>query len=600
MASRIEDYAIIGDCQTSALVARNGSIDWLCWPRFDSSACFASLLGEKQNGYWKIAPLDEPTHITRQYRESTLILETQFETETGAVLVIDFMPMGAASTSITRLVIGKRGRATMNCELVVRFDYGNAVPWVTRLSDGDGISAIVGPDMVVFRSPVPLSGKDLTTQCQFDVEEGQCFAFALSYQQSHLPVAGPFDIKSALENTEAFWRDWSSRFSDGDELHGVIERSLITLKALTYAPTGGVVAAVTTSLPEQLGGTRNWDYRYCWLRDATLTLMTLMNAGYYEEAEAWRRWLVRAVAGSPEQVQIMYGIGGERRLEECEISWLAGYENAKPVRIGNAASNQMQIDVYGELMDALHQARKGALEIDEAAWSIQCALLKHLETIWNTPDEGIWEVRGGRQHFSHSKIMAWVAFDRAVKSVEEYGLEGPLQHWRELRDEIHRDVCKRGFNSAMNSFVQVYDGDTLDASLLQIALVGFLPADDSRVIGTVAAIERDLMVDGLVRRYHTHEVEDGLPPGEGVFLACSFWLADNYILQERYGEARTLFDRLVKLSNDVGLLSEEYEPVSGRLVGNFPQAFSHLALIHTAMNLATKGRIAKNRCEKAA
>jgi GH15 family glucan-1,4-alpha-glucosidase len=597
MTARIEDYAIIGDCQTAALVSRAGSIDWLCWPRFDSAACFAALLGTEKNGHWLIGPCEAPQKIERRYRPGTLILETKFEMPAGAVQLIDFMPMHSPFKQIVRVVVGLRGSVSMHSALVVRFDYGSSVPWVTRLEEGDGICAVVGPDMVILRSPVSLKGEGLSTCSQFEIAAGDTLMFSLTHEQSHLPIPAATNLQYALQDTEAYWLGWSAKFVDGDRYHALIERSLITLKALTFGPTGGLVAAVTTSLPEQLGGVRNWDYRYCWLRDATLTLLTLMKAGYYEEAEAWRRWLVRAVAGSPDQVQIMYGIAGERRLDEREIPWLSGYENSAPVRIGNAASDQIQLDVYGELMDALYQARKGGLPADEFSWRVQCAMVTHLETIWNLPDEGIWEVRGGKQNFTYSKIMAWVAFDRVVKSIDQYGLDGPLQHWKALRDQIHADVCRHGFNTEKNSFVQSYENTALDASLLQIPLVGFLPADDPRVIGTVAAIERELIVDGLVRRYRTEEVADGLPVGEGTFLACSFWLADNYVLQGRLDDAQTLFDRLSCLANDVGLLSEEYEPVSGRLIGNFPQAFSHTALIHTALNLINNGRIVDERKE---
>lgn len=596
----IEDYALIGDCQTSALVSRNGSIDWLCWPRFDSPACFAALLGTEQNGHWQISPKTAPLKIERHYRAGTLILETTFETATGVILLTDFMPMNSPLTQIVRMVTGISGRVEMCSELTIRCDYGSSVPWVTRLENADGICAVAGPDMLVLRSPVALCGEGLSTRAKFDVAAGDRVVFSLTHQQSHLPLHEAADCAEALQQTEAYWLHWSAKFNGGGPLEALIKRSLITLKALTFAPTGGIVAAATTSLPEQIGGVRNWDYRYCWLRDATLTLLTFMAAGYYDEAEAWRRWLVRAVAGSPNQVQIMYGLAGERRLDEWEIPWLPGYENSAPVRIGNAAAKQIQLDVYGELMDALYQARKGGLPADEPTWRIQCALVTHLESIWNLPDEGIWEVRGGKQNFTYSKIMAWVAFDRAVKSIEQYGLSGPLLRWSSLRDKIHADICTRAFDLQKNTFVQSYENRLLDASLLQITLVGFLPADDPRVLGTVAAIERELVVDGLVRRYHTHEVADGLPTGEGAFLACSFWLVANYVLQHRDKEAHALFDRLAALVNDVGLLSEEYEPVSGRFVGNFPQAFSHTALIHAALNLVNGGRIVESRTEQSA
>ncbi|HEX5127206.1 MAG TPA: glycoside hydrolase family 15 protein [Rhodocyclaceae bacterium] len=591
---QIADYALIGDCCTSALLSREGSIDWLCWPRFDSAACFAALLGTRENGHWLIAPTHS-RRIERRYCPGTLVVETEFATDEGSVKLIDFMPIGQATTQIVRIVAGQSGRVAMKMEFVVRFDYGKTVPWIRRLEDNTGVCAIAGPHMVVLRSPVPLEGKNLTTVSQFVVNEGERFAFVLAHGPSHLSVPEAVDAESALNSTTAYWRKWSNILDDNIRWHDAIERSLLTLKALTYAPTGSIVAAPTTSLPEHVGGIRNWDYRYCWIRDATLTLLILMEAGHYEEADAWRRWLSRAVAGSPEQLQIMYGIGGERMLEEWEISWLRGFKNSVPVRIGNAASHQLQIDVYGELMDALYQARKGGLPNDEAAWAIQVSLLKHLETLWRQPDEGIWEIRGKRQHFTHSKVMAWVAFDRAIKSIDQFNLKGPRDRWIRIRGEIHADVCERGFDAKRNTFVQSYGTPFLDASLLQIPLIGFLPHDDPRVKGTIAAVEKELMVDGLVRRYLTHEVEDGLPAGEGVFLPCSFWLVDNYILQGRHDEACALFERLLSLCNDVGLLSEEYDPQARELRGNFPQAFSHTALIHTALNLSTQGGFARKR-----
>jgi GH15 family glucan-1,4-alpha-glucosidase len=595
MALRIEDYAVIGDCVTSALVGRDGSIDWLCWPRFDSSACFAALLGDANNGRWSIAPNQPPLAVQRHYRPGTLILETIFETPTGTALLIDFMPITEVLSHVVRIVIGQSGIVTMALEMFLRFDYGSAVPWVSQLPDGSGLQAVAGPNMAVLRSPVPIVGRGLSSVAEFEIRAGESLAFTLTYELSHRAPPPILDVHEALLTTENFWREWSGRSQIDGPWAPRIQRSLLALKALTYAPTGGVVAAPTTSLPEQLGGPRNWDYRYCWLRDATLTLMTLMRAGYYSEAEAWRRWLVRAVAGSPAQLQIMYGIAGERRLDEWEIPWLAGYENSLPVRIGNAASNQLQLDVYGELMDALHQARKGGLPRDEASWAVQAALVTHLESIWMQPDEGIWEVRGGRQHFTYSKIMVWVAFDRAVKSIDQFDLPGPREHWCELRDAVHAQVCERGFDAARNTFTQSYGSGALDASLLQIAPVGFLPADDPRVRGTIAAIERELLVDGFVQRYRTEQVADGLPAGEGVFLPCSFWLADNYILQGRYAEAETLFERLLALCNDVGLLAEEYDAHAQRLVGNFPQAFTHTALIHTGINLTNRGTLVRER-----
>jgi GH15 family glucan-1,4-alpha-glucosidase len=597
---RIEDYALIGDCQTAALVGRDGSIDWLCWPRFDSAACFAALLGTSDHGRWRIAPADPAPRVRRRYREDTLILETDFATADGEVTIIDFMPVRDWDSDLVRMVVGRRGRVAMDLELVLRFDYGASVPWVTRTPDGKGIRAVAGPDKVVLCSPVPLEGRDFKTHGRFEVAAGETLAFVLTHCASHLDVRVNIDPHAALAETEAFWKKWSARCTVQGEWAGAVRRSLITLKALTYAPTGGIVAAPTTSLPEWPGGVRNWDYRYCWLRDATFTLLAFMDGGYYEEAEHWREWLVRAAAGRPAQAQIMYGIAGERRLGEWIVDWLPGYEGSRPVRVGNAAAAQFQLDVYGELMDALYTACKGGLAGHDAAWDLQRALLAHLETCWDQPDEGIWEVRSGRRHFTHSKVMAWVAFDRAVKGVESFGLEGPAERWRELRAHIHEDVCRKGFDAQRNSFVQSYGADQLDASLLLIPIVGFLPSTDPRVRGTVEAIRKDLMVDGLVKRYHTLESIDGLPPCEGAFLACSFWLVDNLCMQGRHGEARELFEHLVSLRNDVGLLAEEYDPVGRRFLGNFPQAFSHVALVNTAMNLGEDQKPAEQRAEKQA
>ena len=583
--SRIEDYALIGDCQTAALVARSGSIDWLCWPRFDGDAVFTALLGTTEHGRWLIAPQAADCRATRRYRDHSLVLETVFETADGAAAVIDFMPPDQANSSVIRIVEGRRGRVPMRLELVLRFDYGTAVPWVTRLEDGSGISAIAGPNRAALRTSVELRGENLTTVAEFVVGERQTIPFVLSYGPSHLPAPAPLDARSLLTATESHWQRWAERCSYCGPWQDAVMRSLLTMKALTYAPTGGIVAAPTTSLPERLGGARNWDYRFCWLRDATLTLLAMMEAGYYDEAQAWRDWLHRAVAGSPDQIQIMYGLGGERRLTEWEMPWLPGYENSRPVRIGNAASSQLQLDVYGEVMDALYHAREGGLEVPRSTWEMQVVMLDHLAQIWWQPDEGLWEMRGGRRQFTFSKVMAWVALDRAVRSIECQGLQGPLDRWRALRDQIHDTVCRDGFDAEQNSFVQSFEDKELDASLLMMPLVGFLPADDPRMRGTVAAIERDLMVDGLVRRYRTEAGKDGLPPGEGTFLACSFWLADNLVLQNREEEARALFERLLGLCNDVGLLAEEYDPRTERQLGNFPQAFSHLALVGTAMNL---------------
>ncbi|MDT0187987.1 glycoside hydrolase family 15 protein [Microbacterium sp. ARD31] len=586
MASRIEDYALIGDCEAAALVARDGSIDWLCWPRFDSPACFAALLGSPGNGRWQIAPADPGFRVSRRYREGTLILETEFETADGAVTLIDFMPPRSTTPDLVRIVVGRRGRMGLQTDLVLRFGYGAIVPWVSRL-EGGLLRAIAGPDMLVLRTGVPLHGEDLRTVGAFTLGEAETATFVLSYGPSHLPPPVPVEPFRALAETEAFWRAWSGRCTYQGRWSEAVSRSLITLKALTYAPTGGLVAAPTTSLPERIGGARNWDYRYCWLRDATLTLLALMNAGYYDEARAWREWLLRAVAGSPAQLQIMYGLAGERHLREWEAGWLPGYEGSRPVRIGNAAAAQLQLDVFGEVMDALHQARHGGLSENPEAWTLQKALAEHLETVWDQPDEGIWEVRGGRKHFVHSKVMAWVALDRMVKTAAEFGWDGPVARWRALRARIHADVCQQGFNPDVGAFVQSYGSRSLDASLLLLPLVGFLPASDARIRATVRAIERDLVVDGFVLRYRTEETRDGLPPGEGAFLPCSFWLVDNLMLQGRREEAQALFERLLALRNDVGLLAEEYDPRAQRQLGNFPQAFSHLALIGTALNLST-------------
>jgi GH15 family glucan-1,4-alpha-glucosidase len=597
---KIEDYALIGDCHSAALVGYDGSIDWLCWPRFDSAACFAALLGKPQHGRWRIAPQGVKRAVRRRYRGDSLILETEFETSEGAATVVDFMPARADHCHLVRMVLGRRGRVKMELEFIVRFDYGASVPWVTRLDEGNGIRAIAGPDMVVLRSPVPLRGQDFTTVAEFEVTAGERKAFVLSHGASHLPVPRPLDPEAAFRATEAFWHEWCGKCTVTGEWTPYVRRSLITLKALTYAPTGGVVAAPTTSLPEQIGSVRNWDYRYCWLRDATITLLALMNAGYRDEALAWRDWLTRAVAGSPEQMQIMYGLGGERRLGEWTIDWLPGYEESKPVRVGNAAASQLQLDVYGEMMDALHQGRKHGMPRNDAAWDLQRALLAHLETCWGDPDEGMWEVRGPRRHFTYSKVMCWVAFDRAIKAVENYGYTGPVEHWRKIRDRIHADVCKHAWSAKRGSFVQSYRSRELDASLLLIPITGFLPATDPRVQRTIEAIQRELTHGGFVLRYRTRKSLDGLPPGEGVFLACSFWLADCLLMLGRRDEARELFERLCRLTNDVGLLAEEYEPRSGRQLGNFPQAFTHVALVNTAMNLSAEQKPMEQRAEKKA
>jgi GH15 family glucan-1,4-alpha-glucosidase len=584
MASKIEDYALVGDCETAALIGRDGSVDWLCWPRFDSGACFSALLGTGDNGRWLIGAVDKNAQITRRYRDRTLILETEIDTADGAATIVDFMPPRGEKSDVVRVVIGKRGQVAIRVELIIRFDYGAVVPWVTRLYDGS-LRAIAGQDMVVLRSPVTLEPKDRTHVAEFTISAGETLPFVLSYGPSHRPIPRAIDPMKALQDTQSFWEAWSRHAKPAGEWSEAVNRSLITLKALTYAPTGGIVAAPTSSLPEQLGGSRNWDYRYCWLRDATFTLLALMNSGYYNEALAWREWLFRAAAGDPGQMQIMYGLMGERRLTEWEAPWLCGYEGARPVRIGNAASTQLQLDVYGEVMDALYQGHKGKLAAIEAGWTLQLELVKHLETIWDQPDEGIWEVRGGPQQFTYSKVMAWVALDRAIKAVENFGVEGPADRWRTLRKTIHDEVCNRAFDPEIGAFMQSYGSKSLDASLLLMPLVGFLPPTDPRVGSTVRAIEKHLMIDGFVARYDTDVTKDGLSGREGSFLACSFWLADNFVLLNRIEDARRLFERLLALRNDVGLLAEEYDPRTRRLVGNFPQALSHIALANTAHNL---------------
>ncbi|MCW2976737.1 MAG: glucoamylase [Actinomycetia bacterium] len=582
---RIEDYALIGDMQTAALVERGGSIDWLCFPRFDSGACFAALLGNADNGRWLIAPENGGT-TQRRYLDDTFVLETTWENDEGAVRVLDFMPPRGKAPDVVRIVEGLRGKVRMRSELVIRFDYGQIVPWVRR-ADG-GRLAIAGPDGLSFRTPAPTRGENMHTVSEVVVEEGQRVPFVLTWFPSHEESPAKIDPEVALQETESFWREWcdSCQIDLPTDTRNLVKRSLMVLKALTYAPTGGIVASPTTSLPESIGGVRNWDYRYCWLRDATLTLLALLSAGYIEEASDWRRWLLRAVAGDPADIQIMYGVAGERRLTEFELPWLSGYEDSQPVRIGNAASDQLQLDVFGELMDALYQARTHGLATERPAWALQKVLLAYLETIWVSPDNGIWEIRGEPRHFVHSKVMAWVAFDRAVRSVETQGLDGQVDRWREIRDEIHRDVCEQGFDDELGSFTQSYGSKELDASLLLIPLVGFLPASDPRVRGTIEAIERGLVEHGFVLRYRTHMGGvDGLPPGEGVFLPCSFWLVDCLELLDRHDEAQALFERLTSLTNDLGLISEEYDPVSGRLLGNFPQAFTHLALVNSAYNV---------------
>ena len=584
MSSRIEDYAVIGNCETMALIGRDGSIDWLGLPRFDSAACFSALLGGPQHGRWLVAPTTEAERVTRRYRGDTMILETNFETGTGAVCVIDLMTRREGVSDLVRIVRGLRGTVAMRTELIVRFEYGSIVPWVSRQEDGR-LEITAGPDRLLLDTGIPLRGENFRTVGEFEVSAGEEIGFTLSWSLSYRPVPEPLRSIDALASAETFWMDWSAQHKPDGEWSQAVSRSLLTLKALSHRETGGIVAAGTTSLPETIGGNRNWDYRFCWLRDATFTLYALLGAGYVAEAKEWRRWLLRAVAGSPDDLQIMYGVAGERRLVEYEVPWLPGYEKSGPVRVGNAAAGQVQLDVYGEVLDALYVARKAGLAANAASWALECALVEHLETIWDQPDDGIWEVRGGRKHFTHSKVMAWVAFDRVIRSAEEFGLDGPVAHWRGIRDTIHKQVCDKGFDSEQNSFVQSYGVTALDASLLLIPMVGFLPPSDARIRGTLAAIERNLIRDGFVLRYHTSEGADGLPPGEGVFLACSFWLIDNYILQKRYDDARKLFERLLSLRNEVGLFAEEYDPSTKRQLGNFPQAFSHLALINTARNL---------------
>jgi len=596
MSLPIEDYALIGDCETAALVGRDGSIDWLCWPRFDSDACFAALLGTPEHGRWLIAPQDGTARVTRRYQPNTLILETRFETTDGVATLVDFMPGHQTGSSIVRLIIGERGRLVMRTEFVIRFGYGATVPWMMKLDDGTR-RAIAGPDMVLLRTTAPLRGEQFKTVGEFTVHAGENVPFTLTYVPSHLPIPAAENPLDQLRATQQFWLDWAAKSKVSGPWREAVNRSLITLKALTYARTGGIVAAPTTSLPEHVGGSRNWDYRFCWLRDATLTLLALMNAGYLEEAKAWREWLSRAAAGTPDQLQIMYGIAGERRLTEWEVHWLPGYHKSSPVRVGNAAHTQLQLDVYGELMDALHHARQGGLAPSESGWSLQQAVLKHLENVWPKMDEGIWEVRNGARHFTFSKIMAWVAFDRAIKSAEAFNLKGPLDRWRQLCREIHDDVCRLGFDRQLGTFVRSYGSNDLDASLLLLPTVGFLPPSDPRVRGTVEAIERKLLVDGLVRRYNTTETQDGLSSDEGAFIACSFWLVDAYVLQGRIDDARQLFERLLILRNDVGLLSEEYDPIARRLLGNFPQGLSHIALVNSAFNLHQAAKPAMQRSE---
>jgi GH15 family glucan-1,4-alpha-glucosidase len=585
LSQKIEDYALIGDCETAALVGRNGSIDWLCWPAFDSDACFAAILGTSRNGRWLIAPSEDVTAISRRYLGDTLILETRFETKSGTVALIDFMPPRGKASDIVRLVRGLKGTVKMRMDLVIRFGFGVDVPWVRRIDHS--LLAIAGQDMTVLRTPAETRGENLTTVSDFEVRDGETVPFVLTYGPSHLDPPEAIDPEVALQETQKFWKEWSDRCDREGDYHKLVMRSLITLKALTFGPTGGIVAAPTSSLPEKLGGSRNWDYRFCWLRDATFTLLALMNSGYTEEALAWHNWLLRAAAGSPANMQIMYGIWGQRRLLEWEASWLDGYEGAQPVRVGNAAHAQLQLDVYGELIDAFHQSRMAKLQLnDEATWALECAVLNHLAEVWDHPDHGIWERRGQPKHYVFSKVMTWVAFDRAIKSAETFGFKAPLLHWRALREAIHRDVCNNGFDTEEGAFVESYGSKLLDASVLLLPGVGFLPAHDPRIRGTIAAVEKHLMRDGFVLRHDPREISEETQPIEGAFLACTLWLADAHVLAGDLDKAQALFDRIAGLANDVGLLAEEYDSVARRQAGNFPQALTHIALINTAHNLS--------------
>jgi GH15 family glucan-1,4-alpha-glucosidase len=584
MSLPIEHYALVGDCHTAALVGNDGSIDWLCLPRFDSGACFAALLGGPQHGRWLLAPSVAAQRVRRQYRGDSLILETEFDTAEGSVRITDFMPLSEHRWDIVRIVEGLKGRVDLRMELVVRFDYGSIMPWVHQINGNLLLTA--GPDTLQLVASVPIEGENMTSVARFNVETGQRQSFVLNYRPSHIEPESPIDPEQALKETEKLWQDWTGRCKYRGRWRDCVVRSLVTLKALTYKPTGGLVAAATTSLPEKPGGVRNWDYRYCWLRDATFALNALLLAGYDQEAAAWREWLLRAIAGSPDDLQILYSVTGTRRLDEYEVPWLPGYEGSAPVRVGNAAAKQFQLDVYGEVMDTLHLARAVGLPPEPEAWRLQVALLKFLESHWEQPDEGLWEVRGPPRHFTHSKVMAWVAFDRGVKDAEKDGLDAPIERWRELRDKIHAEVCEKGFHPRSNSFVQSYDSTDLDASLLLIPQVGFLPGEDPRVMGTIAAIERHLLLDGLVMRYSTATNVDALPAGEGCFLPCSFWLVDCYALTGRRREGEELFERLLALSNDVGLFAEEYDPRAKRMLGNFPQALTHMALVNSARLLS--------------
>ncbi|MGX7823660.1 glycoside hydrolase family 15 protein [Actinokineospora sp. 24-640] len=582
----LEDYALLGDLQTAALVGRDGGIDWLCLPRFDSPACFAALLHDESAGRWQIGPAAGGPATRRAYRGDSLVLESEWDTPEGTVRVIDCMPPRGEAADVVRVVEGVSGRVPMRMLLRLRFDYGSVAPWVR--SDGHSLAAVAGPDAVWLHTPVPTHGRDLATHAEFTVGPGERVPFVLTYQLSHLPQPHAVDPERAIAETEAFWSAWMAKCTYTGPWAEDVRRSLVLLKALTYAPTGGIIAAATTSLPELLGGSRNWDYRYCWLRDSTVTLQALLGTGFVDEAHAWREWLVRAVAGDPAKLQIMYGLDGTRRLPEYTLPWLSGYEGSGPVRVGNGAADQFQLDVWGEVLDGLHLAREAGLPADDTAWDVQRALLDWLEGHWDEPDNGLWEVRGPRRHFTHSKVMAWAGLDRAVHSVEHHGLDGPADRWRAVRDQIHAEVCAKGYDAERGAFTQFYGSEGLDAALLLLPRVGFLPWDDERVLGTIEAIRGDLCVDGLVLRYRPElaEAVDGLPGTEGAFLACSFWLADALAATGRAGEARELFEHLLSLRNDVGMLSEEYDVAAGRQVGNTPQAFSLVGLVNTARQLA--------------
>jgi GH15 family glucan-1,4-alpha-glucosidase len=593
---KLEDYGFIGDTHSGALVGRNGSIDWLCTPSFGSDACFAALLGTEKNGHWQISPKGDVIRSTPAYRGLTLVLETLFETSTGTARLIDFMPPRGRYRDVVRIVEGVSGRVDMEMKMIIRFDYGRTIPWVQKPEGA--LTATAGPNALILRADVPTFGEGLSTMARFSVGAGERKSFALTWHPSHEPSPRSVDPEESLGETEAYWNEWASRCTYRGEWREAVVRSLLTLKALTYAPTGGIMAALTTSLPEKLGGVRNWDYRFCWLRDATFTLYSLMQAGYTEEASAWIHWLLRAVAGDPAQLQIMYGAAGERRLTEAQLTHLPGYENSSPVRVGNAASEQFQLDVYGEVMDAMHLAR--VMKIDDkdcANWHLQRHLADFVEANWMNPDEGIWEIRGPRRQFTHSKIMAWVALDRAIRGVEEFGLEGDVERWRKTRQAIHDEVCEKGFHPGRKAFTQFYGSERLDAAVLMIPLVGFLPAADERVRSTVELIEKELVFDGFVQRYHPEKSSDvdGLPPGEGAFLPCTFWLVDCLHLIGREADAREMFQRLLEVRTPLGLLSEEYDTAAGRLIGNFPQAFSHISLINSARNLSPRVGPAEHR-----